>query len=95
MTINFIKQILCEATTPTGADFSNPYILSSVIFILLGVMGPCLVWFIRNFLRIVMKKNYEIFNRSLKWVCLAGLILAIIGIILIVLTTTGAVVYEK
>lgn len=95
MSFDFIKQILFASTVPTSADFSNPYILSSIILILIGIILPCLVWFVRNFLRIVMKKNYEIFNRSLKWVCLGGLIIAIIGIILIILITTGTVVYEK
>ncbi|MGL5591290.1 MAG: hypothetical protein ACRDCF_00960 [Mycoplasmoidaceae bacterium] len=72
-------------------DLGNVWILAPVILMVVSVFLPCLIWFIRNFLRIVLNKNYEILNRSLKWVFLFGLIIFIISIIIISLVVTGVI----
>lgn len=63
---------------------SDALVLSGVILMALGIMIPCLIWFIRNLYRIVLKKDVWWLNHSLKLFWLAGLLVAILGIILII-----------
>ncbi|MGL4616799.1 MAG: hypothetical protein ACRCUM_01040 [Mycoplasmoidaceae bacterium] len=72
-------------------DLGNVWILTSVILMVVSVFLPCLIWFIRNFLRIVLNKNYEFLNRSLKWIFLFGIIIFIISIIMLSLVVTGVI----
>lgn len=63
---------------------SDALVLSGVVLMALGIMIPCLIWFIRNLYRIVLKKDVWWLNHSLKLFWLAGLLVAILGIILII-----------
>ena len=63
---------------------SDALVLSGVILMALGIIIPCLIWFIRNLYRIVLKKDVWWLNHSLKLFWLAGLLVAILGIILII-----------
>jgi hypothetical protein len=51
----------------------------------IALMLPCLIWFLKNFMRIILKKNYEFFNRSIKWILAFSLLLFILSVILMVL----------
>lgn len=72
-------------------DLGNVWILVPVILMVISIFLPCLIWFIRNFLRIVLNKNSEILNRSLKWFFLFGLIVFIISIIILSLVVSGVI----
>ncbi|MGL5640415.1 MAG: hypothetical protein ACRDCD_02035 [Mycoplasmoidaceae bacterium] len=72
-------------------DLGNVWILAPVILMVISIFLPCLIWFIRNFLRIVLNKNYEILNRSLKWIFLFGFIIFIISIIILSLVVSGVI----
>lgn len=76
---------------PNQPTFDNPAIIAAIVIILVAVVVPCIVWFFRNFMRIVMKKNYEWLNRSLKWVALGGLIVFLAGVIVMILSATGVI----
>lgn len=79
--------ILYEIVKPDS--LSDPRILIPVIVMIIGILLPFLIWFLRNFCRIVLKKQWEFLNRSLKWFFLLGLIIFIITLIFIVLVLTG------
>ncbi|MGL4647507.1 MAG: hypothetical protein ACRCVI_02165 [Mycoplasmoidaceae bacterium] len=81
-------ELLNEITNP---NIDNPWIIAAISLLLIGVFLPCIIWFSRNFMRIILNKNYEWLNRALKWIFLAGLILFIISIILITLIVTGVI----
>ncbi|MGL6125164.1 MAG: hypothetical protein ACRC1F_01590 [Metamycoplasmataceae bacterium] len=72
---------------PEIGDISSidPMVILSVVMMTFALIFPCLIWFLRNFLRIVLKKNYDFFNRSIKWILLVCLVLFVISIILIIL----------
>ena len=72
-------------------NMGNLWILIPVIIMVISVFLPSLVWFVRNFLRIVLNKNIELLNRSLKWFFLFGLITFVISIILLSLVATGVI----
>ena len=59
-------------------------ILAGAILMMLGIVLPCLIWFIRNLMRIVRKKNAFWLSRVLKFVWLFGLILIMIGLALLI-----------
>lgn len=70
---------------------NDPLILLGSILMGLGIVLPCLIWFVRNAIRVFGKKDYWFFNKALKYVWIAGILVFIIGlIILIVKLTTGA-----
>ncbi|MGL5205350.1 MAG: hypothetical protein ACRC7B_00320 [Metamycoplasmataceae bacterium] len=71
---------------PDPSGITDPMVILSVVLLTFSILFPCLIWFLRNFIRIILKKNYDGFNRSLKWITLACLILFICSIILIALT---------
>lgn len=88
--LNYWSIILQDTSgVPDQPIFDNPAIIAAIVIILIAVFLPCAVWFFRNFMRIVMKKNYEWLNRSLKWFTLGGLIVFIVGIIVMILAATG------
>ncbi len=70
---------------------TTPIIITSAVLMAISVMLPCLIWFIRNFMRIIMKKNYTWLNRSLKWILLLSLLIFIVSIILMVLAIQGII----
>ncbi|MGL4343496.1 MAG: hypothetical protein ACRCRZ_02945 [Metamycoplasmataceae bacterium] len=72
-------------------SFSDPIIVSSIIIMSISVLLPCLIWFLKNYFRIVLKKNYEYFNLSIKWILLFCLIIFITSIILLALKLNGVV----
>ncbi|MGL5591068.1 MAG: hypothetical protein ACRDCH_03305 [Metamycoplasmataceae bacterium] len=76
---------------PDPSGITDPMVILSVVLLTFSILFPCLIWFLRNFIRIILKKNYDGFNRSLKWITLACLILFICSIILIILTVRGIV----
>ncbi|MGL5643463.1 MAG: hypothetical protein ACRCW3_01665 [Metamycoplasmataceae bacterium] len=93
--INDIISTFFEITAINEPDLNGveltPMIILSVVLLTFSILFPCLIWFLRNFIRIILKKNYDGFNRSLKWITLACLILFICSIILIILTVRGIV----
>ncbi|MGL5205162.1 MAG: hypothetical protein ACRC63_02840 [Metamycoplasmataceae bacterium] len=92
--VNFVSSNFFELETidsPNIDGITNPMVILSVVLLVVSVIFPCLIWFLRNFLRVIMKKNYDGFNRSLKWIMFGSLILFIISIILIALTAQGIV----
>ncbi|MGL5617442.1 MAG: hypothetical protein ACRCWU_00070 [Metamycoplasmataceae bacterium] len=82
---NFV-QISTINDPPDPSGITDPMIILSVVLLTFSILFPCLIWFLRNFIRIILKKNYDGFNRSLKWITLASLILFIASVILIILT---------
>ena len=72
-------------------NMENNWILIPTIIMVISIFIPCIVWFVRNFLRIVLNKNIELLNRSLKWFFLFGLITFVISIILLSLVATGVI----
>ncbi|MDK2819541.1 MAG: hypothetical protein KFW07_01760 [Mycoplasmataceae bacterium] len=71
--------------------FGNPVVIITVVLLSFSAMLPCLVWFLRNFIRIVLKKNYELFNRSFKWIMLFSFVVFVISIILMILALNGVI----
>lgn len=67
----------------------DPKLLVPIIFMVISIFGPLIIWFIRNFTRIVLKRNIDWLNFSLKWFFLGGFILFLISLILIVLAAIG------
>ena len=72
-------------------DKIDPIVMTSAILMVISLLLPCFIWFLRNFMRIILKKNYELFNRSIKWILLFSLVLFIVSIILMVLATQGII----
>ena len=83
-----INEILTKISQP---NMENNWILIPTIIMVISIFIPCIVWFVRNFLRIVLNKNIELLNRSLKWFFLFGLITFVISIILLSLVATGVI----
>ncbi len=69
----------------------DPIVITTAILMAISLLLPCFIWFARNFMRIVLKKNYELFNRSIKWILLFSLVLFIVSIILMVLAIQGVI----
>ena len=69
----------------------NNWILIPTIIMVISIFIPCIVWFVRNFLRIVLNKNIELLNRSLKWFFLIGFLIFIISVIILGLVASGVI----
>ena len=67
------------------------WIVIPVMIMGIPVLLPSLGWFVRNFLSIVLNKNIELLNRSVKWFFLFGPITFVISIILLSLVATGVI----
>ncbi|MGL4950731.1 MAG: hypothetical protein ACRC4M_02765 [Mycoplasma sp.] len=85
MNLFIYEAINRAASTIPEIDMSNPMIVASIIVMLLGIFFPFVMWFIRNFMRIIMKKNYTWLNAALKWFALAGFLVAILGLCLLLI----------
>ncbi len=72
-------------------NMSNLWILIPVIVMVVSIFLPSLIWFARNFLRIVLNKNIELLNRSLKWFFLIGFLIFIISVIILGLVASGVI----
>ena len=49
-----INEILTKISQP---NMENNWILIPTIIMVISIFIPCIVWFVRNFLRIVLNKN--------------------------------------
>ncbi len=85
--INFpsLFDVATISGTPVLPETINPIVLTTAILMAIALMLPCLIWFLKNFMRIILKKNYEFFNRSIKWILAFSLLLFILSVILMVL----------
>lgn len=79
------NEVLMANLKNVGSISSNPMILSGSILMALGVVIPCLFWFIRNFSRIVLKKDAYWFNKVLLILAIFGLIIFILGLVLLII----------
>lgn len=93
MDLTEIFKIIEKSGIPdlNNPGFDNPVVIITVILLSFSAIFPCLIWFIRNFLRIVLKKNYELFNRSFKWIMLFSFIVFVVAIILMILAINGVI----
>lgn len=64
---------------------SDPMIISGVIIMALGIVIPCLLWFVRNLFRVFLEKDFWWLNNSLKIVWFSGLIAFVVGLILLII----------
>ncbi|MBD5423073.1 MAG: hypothetical protein HDR43_01085 [Mycoplasma sp.] len=69
----------------TNPGISDPLILSGVVLMALAIMIPCLIWFIRNIFRIILKKDYWWLTSSVKLSWIIGCAIFVIGICLLVI----------
>lgn len=83
-----INEMLTKISQP---NMENNWILIPVIIMVISIFIPCIVWFVRNFLRIVLNKNIELLNRSLKWFFLIGFLIFIISVIILGLVASGVI----
>ena len=83
-----INEILTKISQP---NMENNWILIPSIIMVISIFIPCIVWFVRNFLRIVLNKNIELLNRSLKWFFLIGFLIFIISVIILGLVASGVI----
>ena len=83
-----INKILTKISQP---NMENNWILIPTIIMVISIFIPCIVWFVRNFLRIVLNKNIELLNRSLKWFFLIGFLIFIISVIILGLVASGVI----
>ena len=83
-----INEILTKIRQP---NMENNWILIPTIIMVISIFIPCIVWFVRNFLRIVLNKNIELLNRSLKWFFLIGFLIFIISVIILGLVASGVI----
>ncbi len=83
-----INEILTKISQP---NMENNWILIPTIIMVISIFIPCIVWFVRNFLRIVLNKNIELLNRSLKWFFLIGFLIFIISVIILGLVASGVI----
>ena len=83
-----INEILTKISQP---NMENNWILIPTIIMVISIFIPCIVWFVRNFLRIVLNKNIELLNRSLKWFFLIGFLIFIISVIILGLVAIGVI----
>ena len=83
-----INEILTKISQP---NMENNWILIPTIIMVISIFIPCIVWFVRNFLRIVLNKNIELLNRSLKWFFLIGFLIFIISVIILGLVGSGVI----
>ena len=83
-----INEIRTKISQP---NMENNWILFPTIIMVISIFIPCIVWFVRNFLRIVLNKNIELLNRSLKWFFLIGFLIFIISVIILGLVASGVI----
>ena len=83
-----INEILAKISQP---NMENNWILIPTIIMVISIFIHCIVWFVRNFLRIVSNKNIELLNRSLKWFFLIGFLIIIISVIILGLVASGVI----
>ena len=75
-----IDEILTKIRQP---NMENNWILIAAIIMVISIFIACIVWFVRDFLRIVLNKNIEVLNRSLKWFFLIVFLIFIISVIIL------------
>ena len=83
-----INEILTKISQP---NMENNWILIPTIIMVISIFIPCIVWFVRNFLRIVLNKNIVLLNRSLKCIFLIGFLILIISVIILGLVASGVI----
>lgn len=64
---------------------NDPMIISGVIIMALGIVIPCLLWFIRNLFRVFLEKDVWWLNNYLKTIWFSGLVAFVIGLVLLII----------
>lgn len=66
---------------PNASSFlnGNSLILVGAILMALGICVPCLIWFARNLIRVIQKKDFWWLNTTLK---IIGLVILIVKLVL-------------
>ena len=72
-------------------NMESSWILIPTIIMVRSIFIACIVWFVRDFLRIVLNKNIELLDRSLKWFFLIGFVIFIISVIILGLVASGVI----
>lgn len=87
---NYIKKSSSSiANNNTSINLTSPLAIVSITLILLSITIPCLIWFIRNFSRIILKREVEFLTRNLKRFFIGGFFVFLIGLIFLIIAATG------